>query len=133
MALRSMTDTMNGMIQATGRIQRLGVFSFFTLLVSFAFSYVTIAVLGLGINGYCLALFFYEFASLLICVYFYYFELEEEIRDTSISILENLGWYVWEVLKTTSGTMYNVITRELVMLIITVAKEPNTLATFTVI
>ena len=133
MALRAMTDTMNSMIQATGRIGRLGLFSFVNLLFSFIYGYFIIAYLEFGINGYCLTLFLYELTSFIICLYFYFFELEEEIRDCSISIFENLCWLISEILKTTFGTMYNIISKEMLLIILTIGKESTDVASFTLV
>ena len=92
MALRAMINPMNSMIQATGRIGHLGIFSLLNTFISFFYGYLIIAVLEMGINGYCLTLFIYELSTFMICLYFYFFELEEEIRDCSLGISENLCW-----------------------------------------
>ena len=131
MALRPATDAMNNMIQATGRIEKLGVLSFFNMLLFFAYSYLSIAVLDQGINGYCLMMFLYQLTSLMVCLYFYLFELEVDIRDTSIGIFDNLCWYILEILKVTLGSMCSIISRESLIIILTVAKNTTDLATFT--
>ena len=133
MALRSVTETTNSMIQATGHIGKLGTINFLNLLLSFVYGYLIIAVLELGINGYCLVILIYELTSFMVCIYFYYFELDEEIRDYSLSILENLWWQIWEIIKMTSGTMYNIIAKEMLLIILAYAKEADAVSPFIVL
>ena len=110
------------------------MFSAVNTVIFFISSYFIIVWLHLeGINGYCLALFWYEFSFFLICLYFFFFELEEEIRDTSLPITHNLCWYTTEVIKTTSGTAYNIITREMLLIILTMGDSGSDIAVYSVL
>lgn len=123
MALRAITDSSKSMIQGAGNIKVLGTLSFFNILVFCGYSYFFIVTLNLETDGYCLAIFMYEFSSLLICVVFYFFIIHKGIRDCSIGILTNLGWYSCEVLKLVSSIMYSFISTESLLFILTYANQ----------
>ena len=56
---------------------------------------------------------------MLVCVYYYLFELDPKYKDTSISSFFNLGWYAWESLKNVLVVMWVWITDDILIYFVT--------------
>ena len=125
MFVRLINEPTKNMIQGTGRIYSLGMYNFLNIIAFFCYGFYLIAILGLKEDGYCLAIFIYELLSLVICLYFYFFVIEEEIRDTSKGIFTNIGWYFCEVLKYTSANIGTFITFDAVIILLVIARQPD--------
>ena len=104
--LRCLTEPIKGMLQCMGYIKELGFCSMINIATVIPVSYYFFGVLGWNEAAYGVVLTIYYFNACLFCLYFYFYMIPVEYRDSSLPLKQNFFWYFLESLKTSFANYY---------------------------
>ena len=124
MLLRTVGDSMRGMLQGMGYMTSLGFANLLNIAFFIPYSTYLMTSMDDPLTAYTLSLTIYETLGLLQCFFFYFFVLDQKYRDLTFPSFDKYGWYFWETLKTIMASCYSWVAYEAIMLILTMTHSP---------
>ena len=126
-------DCFKGFFTSQDLIKEIGTAYALNFAVFLVYSFVIMSLFELGIVGYALCIFAYELIGLGVCLSFYNNKIREEIKDQSLPITQNLGWYSQEVVKTALGNYGSWVMYDLCIVFVSFARNPFQIASFSIL